>query len=468
MAIGEGGFRDVPQAAPVPRPQVLPYGTWTNANPTGNPGPVVAGSMAYSPDADRILLVSGAASTIGLTWIYNPTGNVWAAVPNGSATPGALAGSSLVYDEALRQFVLFGGYHPYANPPSLGENATWLFDPATLVWTNVTPAVSPPTRFGQAMVYVPGTDEIVLFGGTHETWLPSFGGVYVSTLTDTWVYDAVANTWTNVTPTFSPTWNSNPHMWYDPAFGKVLLLTQIPGETWLYDATLSTWSKLANQSGPFDDWPAAAYDAAAESLVVFSGGFDSLGNDTWWFSAAAQTWTKTFVGTAPPPPRYGAMAAYDSENGYLILYGGRDYATTLNDTWLYRPTSPPALSASIEADPVQGPAPLIVAFHGVPSGGIAPYTYAWDFGDGSGDAVTDPSHAYATAGSYTARLNVSDATGNSTTTNVTIDAQPAVAWYFAVPPAENLLWAIGLTVAVAVVAGLATYRILRPRPPPKG
>ena len=40
-------------------------------------------------------------------------------------------------------------------------------------------------------------------------------------------------------------------------------------------------------------------------------------------------------------------------------------------------------------------------------------TYAWDFGDGTTSSAQNPSHAYLTAGSYTARVTVSDGRGGT-------------------------------------------------------
>ena len=44
-------------------------------------------------------------------------------------------------------------------------------------------------------------------------------------------------------------------------------------------------------------------------------------------------------------------------------------------------TVTPALSASSSVLPGVGDAPLVVSFTGTPSGGSAPYTFAWTFGD---------------------------------------------------------------------------------------
>jgi PKD repeat protein len=81
--------------------------------------------------------------------------------------------------------------------------------------------------------------------------------------------------------------------------------------------------------------------------------------------------------------------------------------------------------AAINATPTSGLAPLTVAFNGSGSsdadGTIA--SYSWDFGDSTNATGATASHTYNTAGTYTARLTVTDddgATGSATVTiNVT-------------------------------------------------
>src|SRR5437867_13169998 len=44
------------------------------------------------------------------------------------------------------------------------------------------------------------------------------------------------------------------------------------------------------------------------------------------------------------------------------------------------------------------------------TGGTTPYTFRWNFGDGTAQGTTNPvSHSYATKGSKTVTLNVTDA-----------------------------------------------------------
>ena len=84
----------------------------------------------------------------------------------------------------------------------------------------------------------------------------------------------------------------------------------------------------------------------------------------------------------------------------------------LEDFWV-QGTTP--LSASATASPTTGNAPLAVNFTGSATGGTAPYTYSWNFGDGSTSTTQSPSHTYSSAGSYTATLTVTDASSPAKT-----------------------------------------------------
>ena len=80
-------------------------------------------------------------------------------------------------------------------------------------------------------------------------------------------------------------------------------------------------------------------------------------------------------------------------------------------------------TASVSATPMTGAAPLTVSFSGSGTdadGTIA--TYAWAFGDGAASSAQNPSHAYSAAGTYAARLTVTDNLGASGSATVTITA----------------------------------------------
>lgn len=68
------------------------------------------------------------------------------------------------------------------------------------------------------------------------------------------------------------------------------------------------------------------------------------------------------------------------------------------------------LTVTTTATPLTGPAPLDVDFTSTVTGGVSPYTYLWDFGDGTTDTNANPSHTYDTAGTYAVTLTVTDST----------------------------------------------------------
>jgi PKD repeat protein len=79
-----------------------------------------------------------------------------------------------------------------------------------------------------------------------------------------------------------------------------------------------------------------------------------------------------------------------------------------------------AMAASAAASPMSGAAPLDVAFQGGVTGGRAPVTYSWSFGDGNTSPLASPSHIYTTAGTYGASLTVADSLGSKSGAGVTI------------------------------------------------
>lgn len=89
------------------------------------------------------------------------------------------------------------------------------------------------------------------------------------------------------------------------------------------------------------------------------------------------------------------------------------------------PDAPP--TARISASPSSGNAPLTVTFDGSqssdPEGPVSAYT--WDFGDGTNGNGVNVSHLYSNAGSYVAKLTVTDSGGQSGVAQTTINVTSA-------------------------------------------
>jgi PKD repeat protein len=113
-----------------------------------------------------------------------------------------------------------------------------------------------------------------------------------------------------------------------------------------------------------------------------------------------------------------------------MSFGGSSFATSVpaQSITLYvvvaggTPNTPP--TAAISANPVNGTAPLAVSFSGAgsndPDGSIA--GYAWTFGDGGTGSGVSTSHTYAAAGTFTAKLTVTDNRGATGSATMTITA----------------------------------------------
>ncbi len=87
-------------------------------------------------------------------------------------------------------------------------------------------------------------------------------------------------------------------------------------------------------------------------------------------------------------------------------------------------SSPSMLSVSASANRTAGNSRLAVSFASTPSGGVAPYGFAWTFGDGGISSLQNPSYTYISAGTFGANLTVTDSNGAraaSNTVTITVD-----------------------------------------------
>ncbi len=90
------------------------------------------------------------------------------------------------------------------------------------------------------------------------------------------------------------------------------------------------------------------------------------------------------------------------------------------------------------------------SFQLTPSGGAPPYSFLWDFGDGSASSLPNPSQTYQAKGTYTATLTLTDAEGHRTTSDIQITVYP----FIADGPGGEILPGI-LYAAVALSLGIA-------------
>jgi hypothetical protein len=160
-------------------------GSWSFNATTNNPTSKAYGAMAGSSTQ---LLYFGGINFAGYnaeTWLFTPSTNVWVNLTSnytpGYSCPSARQGASLIYDQAISKFVLFGGQDANGY-----KQDTWTFDPVALRWNNPNPSNSPSPRAFHCHAYNSSTSTSVMFSGLG----------YSFALLDTWVYNAASNSWT--------------------------------------------------------------------------------------------------------------------------------------------------------------------------------------------------------------------------------------------------------------------------------
>ncbi len=142
-----------------------------------------------------------------------------------------------------------------------------------------------------------------------------------------------------------------------------------------------------------------------------------------------------------------ASGSYSSSHTYASLVSGHSMHLALIED--------PALVADFDASPTSGiGAPLTVSFTDLSHGGSGSYTWLWDFGDGNTSTSQNPSHVYASVGTYTVSLTTNDGLTTDTITQVALINVGAV---YVPPPPSNAVIEIRAAAIGAARWGVAHW-----------
>jgi len=260
--------------------------SWQNRSPIESPYAFLP-ACAYDPvDEITLLFGTGPECLINETWSYDASVNLWINLQPANAPP-YRAFSSAAFDSQSDRLVVYGGFTDMDRFAITNE--TWSYDFKSNAWTNLTGSYSPPAVYAHTMVYDSESDRIIMFGGH------SLAGGF---LNGTWSYDLDSNTWTNRTPLLSPPARYGASSVYDPVSDRVLIFGGMAAneyfepvsydDMWEYDYDANSWSEINQLARP----PARllahmAIDPLTRIIVLHGGGgYDEFGDpisfgDTW-------------------------------------------------------------------------------------------------------------------------------------------------------------------------------------------
>jgi glucose/arabinose dehydrogenase len=199
-------------------------------------------------------------------------------------------------------------------------------------------------------------------------------------------------------------------------------------------------------TNPIYSYPHNGRDASITGGFVYHGTqFPSSHQGSYFFADYTQNWIKrlTFdasgnvTGVFNFEPADGSVdgpygdivyltegpdgALYYVDIGYSDI-GGSFGVSKIHRIQFVTGNLPPVVQAV--ATPTQGATPLTVTFSSAGSSDPEnqPLTYSWNFGDGQTSTLANPQHTYTTAGTYQARLTVSDGVNSTLSLPIAISA----------------------------------------------
>ncbi len=228
------------------------------------------------------------------------------------------------------------------NSDNPGANALFKYDQTTHTSVAISPSgTKPHGRVKAVFVYDSTNDVFILYGGSNTYPAQSVG-------TDTWIYDPVANSWTQQTPTQNPSGATSPLFWrgtYDPLENAVVIADiNLAGTNWwIYRYAGSGLGNVGRSSPPAyspstgllninqGSWaqsPSVSTDGTNVITAWTETGSPSLTGNGQWMLGYAQT--TTILGSASqlgtgPNAIFNEYAQEQGDDLAIAYVGGSPY-----------------------------------------------------------------------------------------------------------------------------------------------
>ena len=260
----------------------LANNSWSVITPSGGTVP----SARYTADAyydintNSMFIWSGQGNQGALyndVWVFNLVSNVWSRVwpdSNQSGVPLRRYGTASMFEPVSGKITTFAGF------TSIGRfEDTWTFDVNSKTWQDRTNTPHPPKRCLHSGVYANDLGRFVIYAGQDDN----------GPRDDIWQCNLSSFVWGNITPAVKPPsrfWNSI--IYYSG--GNILIFgglgTAAMNDMWKFRMGTNSWEQISQGGSiPGARWGhGGIYIASQDRMIIFGGEGDSLYNDTWQYS----------------------------------------------------------------------------------------------------------------------------------------------------------------------------------------
>jgi len=202
----------------------------------------------------------------------------------------------------------------------------------SLHWVHDKTSVFPFARSAATITYDAADGYVLLFGGFSDSGLAN----------DTWIFQS--GKWTQIFPLNSPSPRSFVQMTYDYSDGYVVLFggcgeksgqvsvcPPVLGDTWIFKG--GVWTNVTERTSPAArDLAVMTYDSEDHFVLLFGGQAPGVQfHDSWTFRAG--NWTELNASVAGVPA-VGDAATDDPGIGAILLLGGNYPASLV--TWTFK------------------------------------------------------------------------------------------------------------------------------------
>jgi len=254
--------------------------------------------------------------------VVEPVVATWSILPTKNF-PSMRTDYAMAYNTHHKKIVAYGGRTGFRSDFQ-NVNETWAFDYKKYIWVNLEPRNSPPWRSSHTIVYDPGRDKVVLFAGNDFT----------KVFNDLWQYDYSSNTWTNITPDYSPEARQMHGMVYVPDRDVIIMFggRRLNGEAafsdiWELNCKTYTWKKLNPENNPrVSDHVNITYDQLADKALLY------IAPAIWAYDFDTNNWTNLEPNNIPDLEHSSFI--YEPKYKKSILFGNI-YGESGRYTWIF-------------------------------------------------------------------------------------------------------------------------------------